>query len=227
MDGTTCGLTRSGATLCWGDNKTGRVGDGTSTPALVPVAVMEQGFEKVIGGMEINCGIKPGGALWCWGEQAVPPSNFGGIAAGIQAPRPLHPGLSFKSIASGWGWVCGIATDARTWCWGHSWFGSLGDGRARSSSTPVEVAGGHRFTSLSSTYGEGVFALSAEGKLYHWGGYCCDASHSTPELVAPEFTLVAMDAMALPDNAIGIREDGSVWEINLYGNSRGVPAPAP
>lgn len=227
MDGTTCGLTRSGATLCWGDNKTGRVGDGTSVSALVPVAVLEQGFEKVIGGMELNCGIKAGGTLWCWGEQDQPPGNFGGIAAGNQVPQPLHAGLAFTSIASGWGWACGIATDARTWCWGRNWFGSLGDGRARSSATPVEVAGGHHFTLLSSTYGEGIFALDQDGKLYHWGGYEGDHSHGTPTLIAPEFTLVTMDAMNAPDNAIGIREDGSVWEINLFGHTRGVPAPAP
>jgi alpha-tubulin suppressor-like RCC1 family protein len=34
-----CGVTTEGRVYCWGDNRVGEIGDGTTTQRLAPVAV--------------------------------------------------------------------------------------------------------------------------------------------------------------------------------------------
>ena len=64
----TCALITGGTVKCWGNNRAGSVGDGSTTDRLKPVAV--KGLTKVqsldAGGAH-TCALLSGGKVKCWG----------------------------------------------------------------------------------------------------------------------------------------------------------------
>lgn len=70
--GRTCAMTASGRPVCWGENTYGAVGDGTTTGAKVPTAVVLTtvnggSLNSVVTGTTATCGINSSGQLHCWG----------------------------------------------------------------------------------------------------------------------------------------------------------------
>ena len=73
-----CALTSTGKVLCWGDNSSGQLGDGTTTQRLtaVPVLGLPAGILAIAanGGdaptQAHTCAITPGGGVMCWGNNA-------------------------------------------------------------------------------------------------------------------------------------------------------------
>src|SRR5438067_2118836 len=67
-NGHTCGVTAAGAAYCWGSNRTGQLGDGTTTQRLTPVPVASSvPFTAVSAGSFHTCGLTAAGAAYCWG----------------------------------------------------------------------------------------------------------------------------------------------------------------
>ncbi|MFM7679888.1 MAG: RCC1 domain-containing protein, partial [Roseiflexaceae bacterium] len=70
----TCARTTTNHAYCWGQNTFGRLGDGTTTTRLVPVAVtMPTGitFAAVSTGGAFSCANSPAGNTYCWGYNNV------------------------------------------------------------------------------------------------------------------------------------------------------------
>jgi alpha-tubulin suppressor-like RCC1 family protein len=67
----TCAVTTAGATLCWGSNRSGRLGDGSTKDRLTPVSVfgLDNGGEDVAAGA-ISCVLTIAGGVKCWGANA-------------------------------------------------------------------------------------------------------------------------------------------------------------
>jgi hypothetical protein len=87
-----CALMDSGELLCWGDNRSGQLGDGGTTsrptPSRAGGAVL---FETVDGGDLHMCGIDPDGTLFCWGENGNGQLGLGDTADRLQPTRVLDP----------------------------------------------------------------------------------------------------------------------------------------
>ena len=73
------GLIAACAPLCFaGSNRSGQLGDGSTTDRAVPVAVSGGGtWSAVSAGFVHTCGLKTSGALLCWGEGGVGKSGWG------------------------------------------------------------------------------------------------------------------------------------------------------
>jgi alpha-tubulin suppressor-like RCC1 family protein len=137
-----CGVTTDNRAFCWGYNAEGRLGDGTTTDRLKPVAVAGGLQFTRVGINRVSCGVTTTGKGYCWG-----PNNVGQLGDGTTTnrsrPAAVSGGLEFREISPGSNaetdHVCGLTTGGKVYCWGENMFGQLGDGTTENSSTPVPI----------------------------------------------------------------------------------------
>lgn len=201
----TCGVTIAGAAFCWGLNWAGALGIGTlagprtcfdydtawDVPcSYTPMAVVGGiAFGSVSTGVATTCGIAAGGAAYCWGENRFGELGSSPISNNFAvSPVPVASGLTFKTLSTSLaGFVCGVTFAGRAYCWGNNRDGELGNGTtvsledlrraASNSATPVPVAGGLVFTSVSAggTWGPlyiqrgHACGVTTDGAVYCWG----------------------------------------------------------
>ncbi|MBY6241848.1 chromosome condensation regulator RCC1 [Methylosinus sp. Sm6] len=105
-----CGLTNTGAVLCWGE------GFGALP---VPIAGAQSGIVAVTAGVDHSCAITKAGAVKCWRGPWTASSS-----------AKLVSGLSSRVVAitSGRSHDCALLIDGGVRCWGSNRFGQLGDG---------------------------------------------------------------------------------------------------
>jgi alpha-tubulin suppressor-like RCC1 family protein len=141
------------------------------------------------------------------------------IAAVLEpaAPTSLETGRLHACALDGGGFVH---------CWGDSWRGQLGTGRARpftSTLSPTRIAGSTRYAALA--VGDlHTCALDREGRAYCWGdnmfGQLGDGTHSSsaaPVRVAGEVRFSALSAGG--DHTCGLTHPGAVVCWGRDGNA--------
>src|SRR5205085_1454701 len=117
--------------------------------------------------------------------------------------------------------ACGIATDARAYCWGDNEWGQAGDGTrdvaydsimSPKRNSPRSVVGGLQFSSIYAGHMQRC-ALTSDGSAYCWGG---DYG------VAPtrvESGTVRFASLAVRRHICGLDASGTAycWGTNDYG----------
>jgi alpha-tubulin suppressor-like RCC1 family protein len=151
----TCGIKAADASLwCWGSNRNGQLGDGTTTDRVAPVQVSGgSAWTAVAVGSSHTCGIKAADAsLWCWGS-----NRNGQLGDGTRTKRvervQVSGGGVWADVIAGLVHTCAVQSgNASLWCWGSNDSGQLGNGivlstpteataASYSSDTPVQVSG--------------------------------------------------------------------------------------
>ncbi len=157
-----CGVATTGAAYCWGRGVWGQLGDGLAIQSVIPVQVSGgHVFEVVeVGGNNLVCGLTTAGQILCWGldwvgslgAPSVESCSNGQITlACATTPMPIRSDETFKAIAVGLSYACGIATDGHLWCWGRNSLGQLGtaadelcgtteEGSPRCSRMPIRIS---------------------------------------------------------------------------------------
>jgi alpha-tubulin suppressor-like RCC1 family protein len=131
---------------CWGDENTGRLGDGSASGERRKAVQVRRGSGFLTGVTAIDAGashacVRRGDATaWCWGDD-----QDGGLGDGTtgnaqhfraKAVEVIHGSNAFGNIAkinAGSYFTCGIRQDTNAWCWGRNSAGQLGTGTADSS----------------------------------------------------------------------------------------------
>jgi len=167
----TCAVTSLGAVVCWGDNRRGQLGDGTSARRAAPVAVegLADAAKAIAAGRYHSCALTSAGAAWCWGS-----NEFGQLGDGTTTNR-LQPNVveglagGVVAIAAGTYHSCALTGDGAVWCWGRNGSGRLGDGTTIDRPAPVPVAGLEEGVVAIAAGDTHTCALTSAGGVLCWG----------------------------------------------------------
>ena len=154
---------------CWGDNSSGQLGNGTTSNSATPVRIASSGGPDILSaGTGYTCEAGPLATFpddsilvsssSCWGDNSV--GQLGnGTTMNSALPVAIASGLSLDSVSAGAVHACGLVYNfvlnvteiatITTYCWGDNASGQLGNGTTMSSATPVIVAGGLDFATVS------------------------------------------------------------------------------
>jgi alpha-tubulin suppressor-like RCC1 family protein len=221
----TCGISQSGAAVCWGSNAFGQLGDpAAGASASNPVVVQAPGgFTTLAAGGNHSCGLTAAGTALCWGQNTK--GQLGsGRTSGPPTPVAVAGNRVYVSLAAGARHTCGLsASDGVAWCWGDNDLGQLGDGSTRGANAPRRVAGSTRYKALAAG-SEHTCGLATDGRVFCWGdGFSGQlgrgARESQSEPVAVEATVRFTALAAGGKHTCALAQNGKVycWGANVAG----------
>lgn len=171
-----CGVLDDHSLWCWGDNRSGELGNAfhfiERMPVLLPVNADLRRILRLRTTYGRTCAIDEDRSLWCFGswialgtgatENTPAPGRVTGVGAG---DRVDDVGLGFNH-------TCALG-DGRVSCWGRNDFGQLGNGAEGAARVtelrPVPVAGLPPAVAEIATGTGHACARSVGGSLHCWG----------------------------------------------------------
>jgi alpha-tubulin suppressor-like RCC1 family protein len=179
----TCALLSGGTVECWGWNKAGELGNGSTVDSRTPVTVSgitnatQISVGGTYGGAGNSCALLSGGTVECWGI-----GSDGQLGNGTSHSSSIPVAVSGISNATqvsvSGNHACAVLSDKTVGCWGLNGSGELGDG-VRShghrtadgsdySPSPVTVVGIRNATEVV-TGSSFSCALISGGAVKCWG----------------------------------------------------------
>ncbi|MDQ8145993.1 MAG: invasin domain 3-containing protein [Gemmatimonadota bacterium] len=164
-----CAIDSTNGTLhCWGNNQSGKLGDGTTLNRSVPTAVSGSGtYTAISAGGGHTCGILTSGGATCWGANNHGSIGSGSFSSSLPTPTAVAGGLTWTSIASGGSHTCGVAS-GNMYCWGLNSNGQVGDSTLTTRRTPVLI-GGEGDVVKAAAGGSHSCGIGANNEAACWG----------------------------------------------------------
>jgi alpha-tubulin suppressor-like RCC1 family protein len=207
-----CARSRDGALWCWGDNRSGQLGDGTTVVRDTPV--QPAGARDVVSfavGSSHVLAVLADGSVMGWGSG----NALGQTAdADTLVPSPV-PGLrDVAEVQIGTMHSCARTRGGALWCWGQNEDGELGDGTRQDRTTPVRVVGESGvagFAIAADIWSGRTCTWHDDGKVACWGGDLsgavgCDAAHRGSRYIeGPNVSIPSCAQPVLVDEVEGAR----------------------
>lgn len=170
----TCAYEAGGRAWCWGSNRDGKLGTGSSemtssTPARIPKPVAN--VISISAGASFTCAAGDDGENWCWGDGMFGQTG-GRLMKSSATPQETEnniPGII--QLSSGWFHTCALTDSGYITCWGKNYEGALGNSSTVSRGLAANVTGisGKKEVRLLAAGGRSACAVIASGQLYCWG----------------------------------------------------------
>jgi len=215
-------LRENGTVLCWGFNRYGQVGIGTTADKqMLPAPVkgpdgkgVLDGVSAVAAGGYHTLALGSGGAVWAWG------CNMDGrLGDGTRTDR--HTPVRVKGLAAVVAVAVGVKhslalrADGTVWAWGDNLYGELGDGTVTDRLLPVKVAGLADVEAIAAGWHHSM-ALKKDGTVWAWGcnhfgqlGDGKELDRKAPVEVKGLTGVKALIAGGL--HSLAVKEDGTLW----------------
>ena len=217
----TCAIASDNRAYCWGSNKNGQLGNGSTADSNVPVAVNMSGalagktIKQMSTGYSSTCAIASDNRAYCWGS-----GNNGqlgnGSTADSRVPVAVNmsgalAGKTLKQILAGGDHGCVVASDDKMYCWGLNNNGELGNNSSVNSSVPVAVnadgvLAGKTIRQMSAGFSSTCAVDSGYG-IYCWG-YNSNGqlgNNSTNNSRVPTYVYVPKENTTIAANAVKLR----------------------
>ena len=187
-----CGLTKTGRVLCWGEGIANQLGQPTSHCVLPPGApstaqcawvpkeiVQPPGslatFQALDVGESHACAIDTAGGLWCWGKLSFTNGSLcpNGASRCSRSPFRLNPNdptqpntpARFKDVSVGGGHACAITHAGSLVCFGENTSGEAGPDLPVTFNA-VGTSNGYQSVSAGADHS---CALTLAGRVECWG----------------------------------------------------------
>lgn len=240
--GHSCAISTVGDAYCWGDNGSGRLGNGTTLASSSPSAVVRSGqlLNKTVLKMDLGiastCAVASDNNAYCWGA-----NSYGGLgnASFTSSSSPVAvarsgalAGKTIKEVTTGEYHACAIASDDLPYCWGYNSHGQLGNGNTTNSSSPVAVltsgALSGKTVKAIDAFGNTTCVIASDDLPYCWGfnnngrlGDGTTVNSSSPVAVLTSGALSGKTVKSITGGnhtcAIDIIGASYCWSINTYG----------
>ena len=181
----TCAIAFDNKTYCWGSTgAAGLLGNGSgatnyikNTPAAVSAgAIGSQTIKSIAVGDYHTCVIAVDNKAYCWGFNREGQLGDGTSDQYKDVPIAVSTGeigsQTIKSVTAGDSHTCAIAFDNKAYCWGHGYYGQLGNGANLNKNMPVAVSAGAIGSQTIKSIVAGGYhtcAIASNNKAYCWG----------------------------------------------------------
>jgi alpha-tubulin suppressor-like RCC1 family protein len=204
----TCALLTDRTVTCWGWNAHGELGNPTNAttdnanPSPTAVAGLTE-VTQITAGVDHTCALLTDHTVSCWGNnyfgELGNPTNTEENQTSIASPTPTAVGglTGVTRVVAGDYHTCAVLADGSLTCWGHNYFGELGNsdttGFVHSTPTPVagligattQVAGGYTHTcALQSNATVACWGENYTGELGYSTANFDQTHHQTPTVIA-------------------------------------------
>lgn len=163
-----CAVVRSGALLCWGDNRNGQTGSTAAESEYnrvrTPAQVFASGATAVSASYANTCAIVDDG-LYCWGWNYAGQVGNGKTGGNVDTPFAVIT-HNVRAVSTGSMHSCAVVGDA-LYCWGDNSNGQIGNGTTGTAvAQPTQVIASG--VTAVSAGGDQTCAI-VKGALYCWG----------------------------------------------------------
>jgi alpha-tubulin suppressor-like RCC1 family protein len=219
-----CAVAGDGSLWCWGDNRDGQLGDGTTESKAAPVRVASLGTDVVQVALSYHstCALSGNGSIWCWGN------NQNGQLGNDKRTGSLAPeavkgveGQARQLVAGGS--VCVRTDGGKVWCWGFV----SDDSIVNVNSRPYQVDGLADVLDIA-VGASHLCVLKSDGTVWCWGGnlkgQLGDGSRKGGLVpIQVKGLAAATRIFAGADGSCALKTDGTLW---CWGAVNGSPVPA-
>jgi alpha-tubulin suppressor-like RCC1 family protein len=210
-----CGLQTDQSLWCWGNGNNGQLGGPVLGYRGLPRRLGSASWTRIAAGGRTACGIRVDGSLWCWGSNNLGQAGVGSATDPIAEPTEITAPADWKEVAVGDNHACAIDGKGGMWCWGDNSNAQLGDSlMVPKSASPVGVATGSMWTTVSSSYGHSCAISKTDGTLWCWGwnNYGVLGKPGGTATVPQQVDASTWKAVAAaPSNTCAIHTDGSLF----------------
>jgi alpha-tubulin suppressor-like RCC1 family protein len=222
----TCGVTTDGRAWCWGLNRDGALGDGTTTDRAVPTLVRTTlRFRQISAGTFHSCGLTTESRVVCWGFGGDGQLGTGTTTSRL-TPIAVAGDRRFREMRAGYRSSCGVTVSYVAFCWGNNSTGQLGDGTLTRRLKPGRVGGGHSFLRVL-TRSDHTCGLDTSAHAWCWGGntYGQIGDHSTTTRTLPvllDTSIGRLSQVSTGDQftcALNVNDVAWCWGRSFHGES--------
>lgn len=235
-------LAASGRLFAWGDNTSGRLGNGSTTASNVPVEVDPTGLlagkttVAISAGGSHSLALTSDGQLAAWGANSSGQLGTGGSAGGSAIPVAVSrsgvlAGKSVTAIAAGGSHSVALLSDGTLAAWGLNSSGQLGTGNNTLAALPVAVLASGALAGKTvvgiAAGASHTLALTADGRVYSWGanqygqlgiGSSFPSSSTSPVAIQGGGLIAGKTVVAIAastGHSLALTSDGKVYAWGL------------